>query len=526
MIKKNLVLLILLTLYTLFGVWLSINNGISHDAFHEQANWYKNLEGIKLFLTTGEYEEFLNYKDKYHGIGFHLFSQPFQFFFSGIVEEISGASSYGSLLITKHISIFVIFSISAVFFYLIALNISKNFNFSILTTAIYITYPYLFGHAQINPKDIPFLSVWLINTYFFIVILKSFLNKEKIKIRNIILLSFFSAYLISIRISGILIFIQYFMGILILNNYAKIDFKFFLIMNIKYFLYSFVTFFLFVLVLNPIFWHNPIEFFNSIKWMSKYQQDVCTLTLGNCMKSLNLPSSYFFIWFFFKLPILIIIGLFIYPIVEKKIFHLNKETIIQYLIFLLTPIIIILLFILKDIALYDEIRHIMFLIPFLFLISLFNIFIFNERLFHILAIPLLLFFIIENFSINPYQYTWMNSFAKFKKIDKNFEVDYWGISNKNLQKEIIKYTNLNSLDKNICIYGDTYVKEFLITNNFTCFKNYSELDSAKVRPFIAYQNVRNIKRNNPRDCKLIHEEKYQYSFSNQNIKVANLWFCD
>ena len=127
MIKKNLVLLILLTLYTLFGVWLSINNGISHDAFHEQANWYKNLEGIKLFLTTGEYEEFLNYKDKYHGIGFHLFSQPFQFLFSGIVEEISGASSYGSLLITKHISIFVIFSISAVFFLFNSIKYFKKF---------------------------------------------------------------------------------------------------------------------------------------------------------------------------------------------------------------------------------------------------------------------------------------------------------------------------------------------------------------------------------------------------------------
>ena len=94
---------------------------------------------------------------------------------------------------------------------------------------------------------------------------KSFFNKEKIKMRNIILLSFFSAYLISIRISGILIFIQYFVGILVLNNYAKINFKSFLIKNIKYILYSFVTFFLFVLVLNPIFWHNPFEFFNSIK---------------------------------------------------------------------------------------------------------------------------------------------------------------------------------------------------------------------------------------------------------------------
>ena len=113
-----------------------------------------------------------------------------------------------------------------------------------------------------------------------------------------------------------------------------------------------------------------------------------------------------------------------------------------------------------------------------------------------------------------------------QKLKKLLKLIIWGISNKNLQKEIIKYTNLNSLDKNICIYGDTYVKEFLITNNFTCFKNYSELDSAKIRPFIAYQNVRNIKRNNPRDCKLIHEEKYQYSFSNQDVKVANLWFCD
>ena len=132
----------------------------------------------------------------------------------------------------------------------------------------------------------------------------------------------------------------------------------------------------------------------------------------------------------------------------------------------------------------------------------------------------------ENFSIKPYQYTWLNSFAQVKKIDKNFEVDYWGISNKNLQKKIIEYTKSNSINKTICIYGDTYVKEFLVTNNFSCFKNYTELDSAKTRPLIAYQNVRNIKRSNPRDCKLIYEENYKYTFFNQNIKVANLWYCD
>ena len=53
----------------------------------------------------------------------------------------------------------------------------------------------------------------------------------------------------------------------------------------------------------------------------------------------------------------------------------------------------------------------------------------------------LIFFILENIALKPYQYTWLNSFAKFTNIEKNFEIDYWGISNKKLQKEIIKDFN-------------------------------------------------------------------------------------
>ena len=30
-----------------------------------------------------------------------------------------------------------------------------------------------------------------------------------------------------------------------------------------------------------------------------------------------------------------------------------------------------------------------------------------------------------------------NSFAKLNKIEKNFEVDYWGVSNKNIQKKLL-----------------------------------------------------------------------------------------
>ena len=128
---------------------------------------------------------------------------------------VSGANFYGSYLIAKNAAVFIIFSISAIFFYLLAKKISKSFNFALISTIIYIFYPYLFGHAQINPKDVPFLSVWLINSYLFLVFIENIINDNKIKIVNVIILSFFSAYLISIRISGIIIFILYLIALLI-----------------------------------------------------------------------------------------------------------------------------------------------------------------------------------------------------------------------------------------------------------------------------------------------------------------------
>ena len=177
-------------------------------------------------------------------------------------------------------------------------------------------------------------------------------------------------------------------------------------------------------------------------------------------------------------------------------------------------------------AIYNEIRHIMFLLPLIFIVSLVNIFYFNKIFFYYVSSIVIIFFTLENFSINPYQYTWLNSFAKFTDIQKNFEIDYWGVSNKNLQKKIIKYSQKNSVDNKVCVYGDLYVKEFLVGKNYSCFKNYSELDSAKQRPLFAYKNVANVKRSDPKDCNLVWSEKYRYTFSDKDISVGTLWFCD
>ena len=514
-------------IYLFIGTYLSLTTGISHDEYHEQLNWEKNIEGIISFLSTGEYKNLINYIDKYHGVGFHYISIPFQKLFNGIVYDINDISQYGSLLVAKHSAIFFIFTISGYFYFLINFKISQNLLFSKISTIIYLLYPYIFGHAQFNHKDIPFLSFWIICSYFFLHIIENLYLDKKIKIKSLLFLSFFSAYLVSIRITGLIIFIQYFIGLVVLFNFKKIKFTNLISKNVSNIFIAISLFLIFVYFLNPIMWHNPFEIVNSLDWMGKYYHNICTLTLGECMKALNLPSSYYFIWLFFKLPIIVIFGFFLFPFCENKIFN-NKDVLAQiyYLVFLITPLLIILIFILKDVAIYDEIRHVMFLIPLIFITSLFNIYIFNKKIFYSLSFLTLLFFILENINLKPYQYTWLNSFAKFTDIEKNFEIDYWGISNKNLQKKIIKDSKTRDLDKNICIFGDAYTKEFLNNTNFSCFKNYSEIDAEENRPFYAYKNVRNVKRSDPKDCELIWNEGYKYTFYKKKISTATLWFCD
>ncbi len=525
-IKKNYQFFIFLLFYFFVGAYLSIINGITSDEYHQQLNWEIHQSAIISFFKNGSYDVLLNHGDRYQGVAFNLITQPFSIVFNKFVSNLNDITTYGGWLVAKHIAIFLTFTISGIFFYLLSYKISNNLIFALISSTLYLLYPYLFGHAQFNEKDIPFLSFWIINTYISLTIVESLFLEEKIKNNKVILLSFLTAFLIGIRTVGLLICLQYLISIIILFNIKKIDINDFVKKNWKLFLIFTIPLFIFIYILNPIFWHNPLaESINSINVMSKYWNELCTLTFGTCMNSLNLPASYYFIWLFFKLPILVIIGILLFPFVEKKIFN-NTPASMYYLTLLLSFFFILFIFIFKNVAVYDELRHVLFLVPMIFLIGLVNLFYFNKKLFITLGSIAFFFFLIENFSLYPYQYTWLNSFAKFTNIQKDFEIDYWGISNKNLAKKIVQYSKENSISKDTCVYGDIFAKEYLTTKNFTCFRTYSQLDGAKEKTLFAYKNLRNVKRSDPKDCKLIWNETYNYSFYKKKISVGTVWFCN
>ena len=114
--------------------------------------------------------------------------------------------------------------------------------------------------------------------------------------------------------------------------------------------------------------------------MSQHIQTVCTITLGECMKAQELPASYIPIWFFFKLPLIILFGLSLYPFIESKIKSKNHKLLIINSLGL-SSISIIILLILFEVNLYDEIRQIMFLLPSIFIISLSLIFFYSKKIF-------------------------------------------------------------------------------------------------------------------------------------------------
>ena len=308
-IKKNF-FIIFLAIYFVVGAFYSLNTGLSHDEFHEQRNWEYNVALVKHLLFQNELNSFYeNYPDKFYGIGFQLISQPVQLFLASIILKFQNIDSYGAHLISKHLVVFISFFTSGIFVYLIISKIVENKFFRVSSTFLYLLYPYLLGHGLFNPKDIPFLCFWIICTYVSINIFSNLSKEDNLKYRDVVLISCLSAFLLSIRITGILIFLQYLFTLIIFLSFEKLNPVTFLKRTYKKVLLFMLLTTLLIYLFYPTFWKNPLLIIEAINYMTNHFNNVCTLTLGKCMFSKNLDPIYIPVWLSVKLPIIILVGL-------------------------------------------------------------------------------------------------------------------------------------------------------------------------------------------------------------------------
>ena len=281
---------------------------------------------------------------------------------------------------------------------------------------------------------------------------------------------------------------------------------------------------LFIYLLHPVYWLNPFLFIEAIDYMSKHFNNVCTLTLGKCMFSKNLDPTYIPIWISVKLPILILIGLILLPLTEKKIF-VNKTNNIAFGTLLFSSFFIPITLILLKVRLYDELRQILFLIPLIFILGVVSLYVFSKKIFYFFSFITLIIFLVENVKIYPHQYAWFNTPSRILNLSKNFELDYWGLSSRELAKNISRLNKQTSQKPCILATPTWIIKPFLDSKLYSCYGIYQDIDSGFSRPFWAVQNVRNLKKGRSYKCDTMYESKFNLLFTNEDIITGRLIKC-
>ena len=111
--NSNHIFNLFLFLYLIIGLFLSVNTGVSTDAFIEENIWKKNLEAIKAFFgyNSDGYTYLVLFGDKYYGVGFNFLSQIY-ILLVGLIVKFEGFSDEISRVLLKHSLIFFTFFLS------------------------------------------------------------------------------------------------------------------------------------------------------------------------------------------------------------------------------------------------------------------------------------------------------------------------------------------------------------------------------------------------------------------------------
>ena len=148
---------------------------------------------------------------------------------------------------------------------------------------------------------------------------------------------------------------------------------------------------------------------------------------------------------------------------------------------------------------------------------------FSKKFFYTLSFLTICLFLIENIKINPYQYVWFNIPSRFLDLTDKFELEYQGISGREIAKSIL---SLKRQDQCILINPIHSVEPFLNNSGYDCFDFWQKIDTDFKRPFLAVQHVRNLKKNLPYNCEVIDETSFSLLFHKKKFITSKLLSCE
>ena len=360
-----------------------------------------------------------------------------------------------SIYLHRHQLTFAFFAFSVFVFFLIGKKIFKDWKIALLGSFFLILSPRIFSNSFYNPKDIPFLSAYIIAVYTMLL----FLGKKNIF--TAVLHGIATAVVCNIRTPGIVIipvtFFFYLFDLLLAKeplNWKNLKESKYLRAVILGLSYLAVAAGLIILTF-PFLYANPIQnFIKTFDVFKQYHWIGYQLYMGKNIQN-HIPWHYAIVWFSISSPflylVLFIIGIaaLIYKTARARIrahFQAMRDLYLAGTCGIL-PIIVVI--VMKS-NLYADNRQMYFCYPMLLLISLYGFKALVEKLKErtirwqiwagavlVLGLAYPVYFMVR---YHPYEYDYFNFLAgtKMSEIRQRFTIDFWGLSVKQGLEYIVK----------------------------------------------------------------------------------------
>ncbi|NRA49388.1 MAG: glycosyltransferase family 39 protein, partial [Phaeodactylibacter sp.] len=182
------------TVYLISGLALYGEYGMSWDEALQRQHGFVSAEYVnqKFELQDKQYDwrQLHEYMYRYHGVWFTL---PMAW-----LEEAWELNTFRQQFRMRHLSVFLLYWFAGITFFSLLRSRFGHWGGALLGSAFWLLSPRFFAHAFFNPKDIPFLSLFVISTW---TLFRLWLRPG---IRTAVHHAFVCGMLIGMRIIGIL----------------------------------------------------------------------------------------------------------------------------------------------------------------------------------------------------------------------------------------------------------------------------------------------------------------------------------
>jgi len=413
--------ILMLVVLVIIGLMTNNDYGICWDEFYQRRTAMVTWD----YVFNGK-NDLMEYMDRQYGVGFEL---PLI-----ALEKMLGYTKLGDIYHMRHMVTHLFFLGSCFAGYVLVYRLFRNKLMAITGFLMLALMPRFYAHSFFNTKDIPFLCAFLIT------LMAAQVAFEKEKSWRYLVLGLLCGYTTSIRIMGIMLagFILFFlfmdwMGRMFRNEETKKQ----TMKNMLIFIGGFCGM---LYVSWPYLWTSPVgHFVESWQRMSHFFLETKVLTAGEQMPSLDLPTSYFPIWFGVTNPVLWLfaglagIVLLLWDFRGQPSLFLRNSRERNFILYGLSFAVPILAVLALHSVLYDDWRQLYFVYPCFVMLALYciyKIFSINKIGWAILVacgvqVGMVTMFMTK---YHPFQQVYFNELVSHEPeyLRKNYEMDYWG----------------------------------------------------------------------------------------------------